>query len=189
MFSISDDKTIDIRYLDNVAPEASKRVAGVCMDGCYSAMFNSALDAECDPKYLNAIMPDIELIKADLQKKGYTYNPEIARKLSSESKCRLIGKFEKTKFRPEKRLDAGLNSCPQSMLAKCIGGEVIRCQAKIDCKDHEKYGTNIYDVVCSAVDDECPGMYACAEDESWEKYTKKVTEQGATLKDTGASQQ
>jgi hypothetical protein len=189
MFNISNSKEIDSRYLENIAPEASKRVASVCMNGCYSAMFNSDLDAECDQKYLDAIMPDIELIKGDLQKKGFTYNPEIAKKISSESKCRLIGKFEITKFRPEKRLDAAQNSCPENMLAKCIGKEVVRCQAKIDCKDHEKYGTNIYDVVCSAVDGECPDIYACAEDESWDKFKEKAKNQGVILKETGASQQ
>jgi hypothetical protein len=189
MFNISNSKEINISYLESIAPEASKRVASVCSSGCYSAMFNSELDAECDQKYLNAIMPDIELIKGDMQKKGFTYNPEIAKNIASDSKCKLISQFEKTTFRPEKRLDASQNSCPENMLAKCIGKEVVRCQAKIDCKGHEKYGTNIYDVVCSAIDGECPDVYACAEDESWDKFKEKAKNHGVILKETGASQQ
>jgi len=141
-------------------------VAGVCADGCYSAMFNQALIPECDRKYLNAIADFSSQISNKAAQNGCTDTGPVS--INEAQPSRSIDDNCTWLARTSVELKCGGGAIGQNVCG--VGGKMI-CTGEIVCASESDFSgaklpAGVHGLSCLSTGSDCSqvAISTCASD-------------------------
>jgi hypothetical protein len=161
--------SISIRDIPG-AEAATAAVSGVCMGGCYSAMFNQDLKPECDKEYAGALKKGVSQIQKYATQNNCAFDSAVIDKVAGAGGGADAGPFASCYWVSNSLVNPKNNSC--GVTAACFGTGY--------CSEGE-YSGNELTLQCAAVGDSCPTFAECAgaDDPAWvtdHTYSKENTD-------------
>lgn len=138
---------------------ARDAVQRICMDGCYGAIFNSALAPDCDARYANVLKQNIGELRSFARSNNCTFNEEIVNRYAEGGSAPVEpDPFASCFYVTEQVVQPAISSC----------GNTPTCMAMGYCTSGDYAGEPL-SLMCNAEGGRCPSFSACANapDPSW----------------------